>query len=162
MRKRWMITSFLVGLLTVGVAGGAVLASEHEDGSPITGFAARVAAILGIDQSQVEDAFQQAQKEMADERLQATLDAQVEAGRLTQKQADEYTEWYQSRPDDGIGIGPMGRSGGHGFFKRGRDSQAFTVIKKTEYSPSSRGPTFPVNQSQSKPCLSWRKSAHVT
>lgn len=120
MRKRWMITSFLVGLLTVGVAGGAVLANEHEDGSPVTGFAARVAGILGIDQAQVEDAFQQAQEEMANERLQATLDAQVEAGRITQEQADEYIEWFQSRPDDGIGIGPRGRSGGHGFFKRGR------------------------------------------
>ena len=83
MRKRWMITSFLVGLLTVGVAGGAVLANEHEDGSPITGFAARVAGILGIDQTQVEDAFKQAREEMADERIQAKLDAQVEAGRIT-------------------------------------------------------------------------------
>lgn len=120
MRKRWMITSFLVGLLTVGVAGGAVLANEHEDGSPITGFAARVAGILGIDQAQVEEAFQQALKEMADERLQAKLEAQVEAGRITQEQADEYIEWYQSRPDDGIGIGQGSRFGGHGFFKRGR------------------------------------------
>ena len=119
MRKRWMITSFLVGLLTVGVAGGAVLASEHEDGSPITGFAARVASILGIDQTQVEDAFQQAQEEMADERLQAMLDAQVESGRITQEQADEYSEWYQARPDDGIGIGSRGRFGRQGFFKRG-------------------------------------------
>ena len=120
MRKRWMIASFLVGLLTVGVAGGAVLANEHEDGSPIASFAARVAGILGIDQAEVEDAFQQAKKEMADERLQATLDAQVEAGSITQEQADEYIEWYQARPDDGIGIGPRSRFGGHGFFKRGR------------------------------------------
>jgi hypothetical protein len=114
-----MITSFLVGLLTVGVAGGAVLANDHEDGSPFTGFAARVAGILGIDQAQVEDAFQQAQQEMAVERLQATLDAQVEAGRITQEQADEYFQWYQARPDDGIGIGPRGRFGRQGFFKRG-------------------------------------------
>ena len=119
MRKRWMIASFLVGLLTVGVAGGAVLANGDEDGSPITSFAARVAGILGIDQAQVEDAFKQAKQEMADERLQATLDAQVEAGRITQEQADEYSEWYQSRPDDGIGIGPRGRFGRQGFFKRG-------------------------------------------
>jgi|SaaInl7_135m_RNA_FD_contig_31_2822505_length_524_multi_16_in_0_out_0_1 hypothetical protein len=120
MRKRWMITSFLVGLLTVGVAGGAVLANDHEEGSPFTGFGARVAEILGIDQAQIEEAFKQAREEMADERLQAKLDAQVEAGRITQEQADEYIEWYQSRPDDGIGIGPMGRSGGIGHFKRGR------------------------------------------
>ena len=120
LRKRWIIASFLVGLLTVGVVGGAVLASEHEDGSPITSFAARVAGILSIDEAQVEDAFQQASKEMADERLQAKLDKQVEAGRITQEQADEYLEWYQSRPDDGIGIGPKSRFGRHGFFKRGR------------------------------------------
>ena len=123
MRKRWMITSFLVGLLTVGVAGGAVLANDDEDGSSITGFAARVAGILGIDQTQVEDAFKQAREEMADERIQAKLDAQVEAGRITQEQADEYIEWYQSRPDDGIGMGPMSKFGGHGSFKRGRGTR---------------------------------------
>jgi hypothetical protein len=57
---------------------------------------------------------------MADERLQAKLGAQVEAGRITQEQADEYIEWYQLRPDDSIGIGPGSRFGGHGSFKRGR------------------------------------------
>jgi len=123
MRKRWMITSFLVGLLTVGVAGGAVLANDDEDGSSINGFAARVAGKLGIDQTQVEDAFKQAREEMADERIQAKLDAQVEAGRITQEQADEYIEWYQSRPYDGIGIGERNRTGGQGFFKRGRGSR---------------------------------------
>lgn len=123
MRKHWMITSFLVGLLTVGIAGGAVLANDDEDGSPITGFAARVAGILGIDQTQVEDAFKQAREEMADERIQAKLDAQVEAGRITQEQAEEYIEWYQSRPYDGIGIGQGNRIGGQGFFKRDRGSR---------------------------------------
>jgi hypothetical protein len=115
MRKRWMITSFLVGLLTVGVAGGAVLANDDEDGSSINGFAARVAGKLGIDQTQVEDAFKQAREEMADERIQAKL--------ITQEQADEYIEWYQSRPYDGIGIGERNRTGGQGFFKRGRGSR---------------------------------------
>ena len=120
MRKRWIVASFLVGLLTVGLAGGAVLANEHEGDSPITGFAARVAGILGIDEAQVEAAFQQARQEMADEQLQARLDSQVEAGRITQKQADEYIEWFQARPDEGIGIGPKGGFGGHGASQRGR------------------------------------------
>jgi hypothetical protein len=57
--------------------------------------------------------------EMADERIQAKLDAQVEAGRITQEQAYEYIEWYQSRPDNGIGIDQGNRAGGQGFFKRG-------------------------------------------
>ena len=123
MRKRWMITSFLVGLLTVGIAGGAVLANDDEDGSSINGFAARGAGKLGIDQAQVEDAFKQAREEMANDRIQAKLDAQVEAGRITQEKADEYIEWYQSRPYDGIGIGQGNRTGGQGFFKRGRGSR---------------------------------------
>jgi hypothetical protein len=60
---------------------------------------------------------------MADERIQAKLDAQVEAGRITQEQAYEYIEWYQSRPDNGIGIDQGNRAGGQGFFKRGRGSR---------------------------------------
>ena len=42
---------------------------------------------------------------------------------ITQEQADEYIEWYQSRPYDGIGIGQGNRIGGQGFFKRGRGSR---------------------------------------
>ena len=100
-KRRWLYAFLLTGLLVIGITGGAVLAhggGENGD-SPVKSFASRVAGILGLDESQVQDAFKQARAEMQDEALQAKLDKMVESGRLTQEEADEYKEWYDSRPD---------------------------------------------------------------
>ena len=83
--------------------------------------------ILGLDETQVQDALDQATAEIRDERLQQKLDSLVESGRLTQEQADEYSEWAQARPEglspkfghQGRGLfGGRGR-GGHGSHGRG-------------------------------------------
>ncbi|MCZ6867259.1 MAG: hypothetical protein O7E55_08030 [Chloroflexi bacterium] len=100
-KRRWLYALILTGLLVIGITGGAVLAhggGENGD-SPVKSFASRVAGILGLNESQVQDAFDQARTEMQDEALQAKLDKMVESGRLTQEEADEYKEWYDSRPD---------------------------------------------------------------
>lgn len=64
-----------------------------------TALMGKVAAILGIDEQTVKDAFVQAQSEMRDEALKDRLDALVAEGKITQEQADEYLGWYQSEPD---------------------------------------------------------------
>ncbi|MCZ6534978.1 MAG: hypothetical protein O6914_03235 [Chloroflexi bacterium] len=100
-KRRWLYALILTGLLVIGITGGAVLAhggGENGD-SPVKSFASRVAGILGLNESQVQDAFDQARTEIQDEALQAKLDKMVESGRLTQEEADEYKEWYDSRPD---------------------------------------------------------------
>ena len=106
MKKRhWLIALFTVLALAIGVGGGAVLAQENENGAgkPIRGLITRVADILGLDEQQVQDAFEQARRELRDEEFEEQigqkLDALVESGRLTQEQADELREWYASRPD---------------------------------------------------------------
>ena len=73
-----------------------------EGGSPLQSFASRVAVILGLDETQVQDAFSQAAGELQVDRLQLKLDRLVENGRLTQEEADEYKEWYLSRPDTAL------------------------------------------------------------
>ena len=126
MKKRWIIASMLAAVLVVG-AVGTVLAQETDTKeSPLKSFASRVAAILGIEEQQVQDAFTQAASEMRDEAVQAKLAYMVENGRLTQAQADEYYQWYQAMPE-GLdrGLGPrFGKQrfhrGGHRFgFGRG-------------------------------------------
>ena len=100
-KRRWLYALILTGILVIGITGGAVLAhggGENGD-SPVKSFASRVAGILGLDESQVQDAFKQARAEVQDEALQAKLDKMVGKGRLTQEEADEYKEWYDSRPD---------------------------------------------------------------
>ena len=105
MSRRWIMVTVLVGVLALGITGGAVLAQGGETegdspgDSPIRGLASRVAEILGLDDAQVQDTFQQAVGEMHEEALQRKLDRLVEMGKLTQEQADEYKVWFQSRPE---------------------------------------------------------------
>lgn len=100
-KRKWVIAIVLaVVVLLVGSLGSVALAQTG--GSTDTAgktLLSRVAAILGIDQQKVEDAFAQAQKEMRDEALDNQLKGLVEKGKMTQEQADQYKQWLQSRPD---------------------------------------------------------------
>ena len=123
MRRRWIVVPVVVGLMAIGLTGGAVMAQTDEDGgksSPLQSLASRVASILGIDEAQVQDAFDQAATELRDEAMQSKLAALVENGRLTQEQSDEYLEWYQSRPADSFQRGIPGLRFGGGHHRHGR------------------------------------------
>ncbi len=118
-KRRWLFVALLVGALVVGITGGSVLAqgSATSGNSPFKSFASRVAALLGVDEAKVQDAFKQAAKEMQDEALQQRLSSMVQQGRLTQEQADQIKTWYQSRPDALSQGFPMGGFGGHRFHR---------------------------------------------
>lgn len=121
-RHRWLAAGLLMGILAVGIAGGTVLAhtNTEDGGSPIQSIASRVAEILGLDDAVVQDALDQARTEMLNDRIQHRLDHKVEQGLITQEQADEYLEWFLSRPE---GISPGHRLGFGGFgFHRSRMS----------------------------------------
>ena len=122
MRPRWHFVALLVGILALGITGGTVLAhSEGTDGdSPFQSFVSRVATILNRDETEVQDAFDQARREMQDDALHRFLDRQVELGRLTLEQADEYEGWYQSRPESLPGRPRFHGFGGHGFVGGGK------------------------------------------
>ncbi len=116
MKRRWLLVTLLVVVLAIGVTGGVVLAqsADSESDSPVKSFIARVAEKLGLEETQVENAFKEATKEMQDETLLDKLEKQVEQGRLTQEEADEYYQWYQSRPDTLTPSMPFGKSGCRG------------------------------------------------
>ena len=115
MRKRWIIVSVVMAALAIALTGGAILAQDDGDDESSKSFAGRVAEILDLDEDTVADAMKQAKEEMRDEAVKAKLDALVEAGKITQDEADAYLEWLEDRPDVDFG-GGFGR-GGHG--KRG-------------------------------------------
>ena len=124
-RRHWFIGTVVAAVMVLGITGGAVMAQEATDpdgDSPVRGLASRVAEILGIDETRVQDAIEQAREEMHSERLQAKLDKLVESGRLTLEQAEEYKTWIESRPE-GLsprnfgGFGRHGRFGGRGFHR---------------------------------------------
>ena len=127
-KRRWIVTAAAVGLLVVGVTGGTLMAQQggDDDGDSAKPerFAARVAEILGLDTETVEDALDQARRDM----LREKLDALVEKGLIDQAKADEIFEWLAERPKGtppwlmGDGYDKDGKKGGFGPYgghKRG-------------------------------------------
>lgn len=119
-KRKWFIAIVVAVtvLLVAGVAGGVALAQTGDTGNgPGKTLMARVATILGIDQQKLEDAFAQAQKEMRDEALDSYLKGLVDQGKITPAQADQYKQWWQSRPAVPPGLEGKGRMGpgGGGF-----------------------------------------------
>lgn len=113
--KKFFLVVVLAVVVLVGGAAGIVLAQTEEgDGSQPETLLARVAGILNIDQAELADAFAQARSEMRAEALDRYLQYQVDQGKITQDEADQYKEWWQARPDTSLPK-PFGRFGSHGF-----------------------------------------------
>ena len=124
--KKVMVIA-LAAILLVGSSVGVVLADDNGDeaGSPPE---ARHWALLDrvceiyeentgttIDQQALQDAFAQARSEIQAEAMQNRLANLVEQGRIIQDEADQYLEWWQSRPDVSVGFGFRGRGGFRGM-----------------------------------------------
>jgi uncharacterized membrane protein len=130
MRKRkWFIPVVVASVLLIGgIAGGLVAAANNSSSNTTAGnqtqaadryqaFLDRVCAIyeentgVAIDSGQLKAALEQARSEMQDEALQNWLQNLVDKGKITQEEADQYLEWWQSRPNIKL---PLPRLGGQG------------------------------------------------
>ncbi len=111
--KKLLIIAVLAAVVLAGSIGGIALAQTGSADNTTSGttLLARVAAILGIDQQKVEDAFAQAQRQMQEEALDNYLKNLVDQGKITQEQADQYKAWVQARPDLPLGFGLRGDGG---------------------------------------------------
>ncbi len=119
MRKRWILVPVALVMMALLVATAGVAMAQKNDGDSKAGkFTSRVAEILGLDEDKVEDAMKQVRQELRDEAMQSKLDGMVEKGLITQEQADEYLDWYQSRPEILPGFGKSGF--GYGKHRYGR------------------------------------------
>jgi hypothetical protein len=54
---------------------------------------------MAIDSQRLKDALDQAQGELRNEALRSQLQRLVEDDKMTQQEADDYLEWWQSGPD---------------------------------------------------------------
>ncbi|MFH0942321.1 MAG: hypothetical protein V1823_04810 [Chloroflexota bacterium] len=103
--KKLILIAVLAVVVLVGSTVGVVLAQDETSGTgqPQTLFE-RAAAILGtsgtiVTAEQLEAAFTQARQEMRDETIDSRLKVMVEAGTITQEQADQFKAWLAQRPD---------------------------------------------------------------
>ncbi len=107
--RRKIIAGILVAAMALaGVLVGTVSADDEANGAnPRDTVMARVAELLGVDQTALENAFTQAlqeQRTQRQEEMQAARDARmqelIDQGVLTQEQVDAWDEWLASRPDN--------------------------------------------------------------
>jgi len=128
MRKRkWFIPVVVVSILLIGgIVGGVVVAGDDSSGNTEdqSQAANRYQALLdracaiyeektgvAIDSEPLREALDQAQSEMRNEALKSWLQNLVDKDKITQEEADQYLEWWQSRPDIQL---PLPRLGGPG------------------------------------------------
>jgi hypothetical protein len=119
-RSKKFIAIVVAAVLVIGGSVGGTLAADtgnEDECSPGTQHAAmldRVCAIYQentgttIDSQALQDAFAQAQSEMREEAMQNRLQNRVEQGEIFQDEADQYLEWWQSKPDVQTGFGFRG------------------------------------------------------
>jgi len=140
MRKRkWFVPVVVVSVLLIGgITGGLIAAADDsssniEDQSQATdryqALLDRACAIyeenmgVAIDSEQLKDALDQARSEIRDEALESRLQNLVDNGKITQEEADQYLEWWQSRPDVGLPLPGLGGHGPGGGMMQGRAFQ---------------------------------------
>ncbi len=107
-KKVKTLISVLVVALLLTVGATTVMAEGEEETAPppeagTNGLLERVADILGIDEEDLVDAFEQARQEMCEDAFTSHINQAVEEGRITREQADEIIKWWELRPDDAIG-----------------------------------------------------------
>lgn len=118
--KKFIVAAVLSALVVVGSIAGVALAQTGSAGAATDNntLMARVAQILGIDQTKLQNAFNQARQEQRDQALDKYLQGLVSQNKITQAQADQYKAWVKSKPDVS-GIGP-GQNFGMRPFAGGR------------------------------------------
>ena len=124
MRKReWFVPVMVVSVLLIGgIVGGVVVAAEDSSNDTESKIADRHQALLNracaiyeeetgvaIDSGQLKDALDQARSELRDEALQNLLEKLVDEEKITQEEAEQYLEWWQSRPDIKLPLPGLGR-----------------------------------------------------
>jgi hypothetical protein len=90
MKKIRLFPITLVVLVGLAIIGGVV--SAQDSGQSTGTFTQRVAMILNVNETALQDAMKQARQELAQEKVVAA----VESGKITQEQADRKLVWIQA------------------------------------------------------------------
>jgi len=100
MIKRKLMLGTAAGLIGALAIAGAAFADEGPaDGGTRDSMKDRVAEILGIEREDLDSAMSTAREERKEAKQDERLAALVEAGTITQPQADEIDTWEDSKPE---------------------------------------------------------------
>ena len=97
MNKKRLVVTMSAGLLALSALGGTAFA--HWGPGNAEAVQEKIAEELGQDQETVAQAFATAGDEARDAAIAAKLAKLVEAGAITQAEADEIQAWYDAAPD---------------------------------------------------------------
>jgi hypothetical protein len=137
-KRKWFIPVVVASVLLIGgITGGMVAAANNTSSNTTAGnesnqyqaFLDRACAIyeektgVAIDSGQLEAALEQARSDMKDEALQNWLQGLVDKGKITQQEADQYLDWWQSRPNIALPLPGLGGQGPKGGMMWGRGFQ---------------------------------------
>ncbi len=113
-----VLVGSVVGVASASTGIGTTLRSTTLSNAASANITPRVAQILGIDPTTLQNAINQARQEQRDAALDKYLSDQVTAGKLSQAQADQYKAWLKAKPDVPA-FGPGKNFGMHRFGGRG-------------------------------------------
>ena len=98
--KKFIVIAVIVVIVLGGTIGGVALAqADDEDTNPHQTVMARVAEILGIDQQELENAFNQARSEIIGEGRESFRHMCLDNTEISDELRQEIEEWLESRPD---------------------------------------------------------------
>lgn len=104
-KKVKVLVSVLVAVVLLA-AGSTTIVMAQEEPAPeetpqaeANGLLTRVAEILGIDEEDLVNAFNQARQEMRDEAFLRWLDEAVEKGLIDEVEAEEIKGWWGQKPE---------------------------------------------------------------
>jgi len=141
-KRKWFLPVVLSLVLIGGITGGVVAAANNSSNNTTAGNESqitdryqalldRVCAIykektgVALDSEQLKAALQQARIQMQDEALKNWLQKLVDNGKITQGEADQLLEWWQSRPDVQLPLPRLGRPARGGGMIWGRGFQSW-------------------------------------
>ena len=124
MLKRKVMLGATAGLLGAFSIAGAAFAQEGPvDGSnPRDSIKDRVAEILGVDREDLDTAMRTAREEHREAKQDERLATLVDAGTITQEQADELDAWEDARPEAMSELKHFGKSRHPGMMPPTNDS----------------------------------------
>ena len=99
MSKRLVLPAVAVIAVLALIGGAALARADHRETGGSSAFIDRVAEILGLAPEDVSSAITQARDEARAERIATKLAEAVEAGVITQAEADALSDWISGKPD---------------------------------------------------------------